>query len=361
MKVDPSPGRTPSALDRLPVLGICGCSGAGKTTLIEALIPRLTRLGLRLAVVKHGAQYVQIDKPGKDSARFFQAGADVALFGDERFYRWHDGESLPAFLVRLCRSYDLVLLEGHADTPVPKIWLLGEGHIKPPDGLGEIVQVLGWQEAEVDAVLTWIRNWLADRWQRMPVWGCVLIGGRSRRMGRPKHLIEENSITWIESVVGKLEKRVDQVVLSGLGELPASLKRLPRIPDVPGLAGPLAGILSIVRWHSQASWLVAACDLPGIEDEALAWLLQSRRPGIRAILPDLQGDGRVEPLLAYYDFRCLNALEELAAGGSLRISRLVGQAGVVTPQPPVHLHGSWRNVNTLDELAGSFFVKSKQL
>ncbi len=49
---------TMALLDRYPVLGICGCSGAGKTTLIEALIPRLHSIGLQVAVVKHGAHNV---------------------------------------------------------------------------------------------------------------------------------------------------------------------------------------------------------------------------------------------------------------------------------------------------------------
>ena len=34
-----------------------------------------------------------------------------------------------------------------------------------------------------------------------PVWGCVLIGGRSRRMGRPKHLIEAGGCSWLERTV----------------------------------------------------------------------------------------------------------------------------------------------------------------
>ena len=78
-----------SLLDRYPVLGICGCSGSGKTTLIEALIPRLHSIGLQVTVVKHGAHNVNIDVPGKDSDRFFRAGADVSLFCEECVSRRH--------------------------------------------------------------------------------------------------------------------------------------------------------------------------------------------------------------------------------------------------------------------------------
>jgi molybdopterin-guanine dinucleotide biosynthesis protein A len=169
-------------------------------------------------------------------------------------------------------------------------------------------------------------------------------------MGRPKHLIEYKNKTWLEYTVDKLAPLVDEVVLSGRGEVPESLASLPRVPDAPGLAGPLAGILAVMRWQPAVSWLVMACDQPNIRAESLEWLLDGRRPGVHAILPDLQGDGHLEPLLAWYDFRCRALLEEIAVAGSLRISALAGQPGIYHFQPPVDLRSSWNNINTPAEL-----------
>ncbi len=334
----------------LPVLGICGCSGAGKTTLIEALLPLLAGQGLRVAVVKHDAHNVRIDRPGKDSDRLFRAGADVSLFGEERFSRWHGGEGFTDFLARLCRRYDLVLVEGHARTAIPKIWLLGEGFGDPPPGRGEILAVFSRPASRPENVLAWIGKWLRRTLHRSATWGCVLIGGRSRRMGFPKHLIRENGRTWLETSVARLQGAVEQVVLAGGGAVPASLAGLPALPDVPGLAGPMAGILAVMRWQPAVSWLVVACDQPDIRPGALQWLLGRHVPGTWAVLPDLEGRGRLEPLLALYDFRCRHHLEALAAAGELRISRLAGRHGIRTPRPPEALHGSWRNVNTPGEL-----------
>ena len=339
-----------AALQRLPVLGICGCSGAGKTTLIEALVPMLRGRGLQVAVVKHDAHNVQIDRPGKDSDRLFRTGADVSLFGEERFSRWHGGESFPAFLAQLCRRCDLVLVEGHARTPIPKIWLLGAGFDGPPPGQGEILESFPRRALRPQAMLEWIEAWLQRRWRQVPVWGCILIGGRSRRMGRPKHLIEEDGRTWLETAVARLEEVVEQVVLAGSGSVPEALSLLPRLPDVPGLAGPMAGILAVMRWQPDVSWLVMACDQPDIHIDALQWLLARRAPGTWAVLPDLEGQGHLEPLLALYDSRCRNYLETIAAAGELRLSMLAGRHGIRTPQPPPVLHGAWRNVNTPGEL-----------
>lgn len=183
-----------------------------------------------------------------------------------------------------------------------------------------------------------------------PVWGCVLIGGRSRRMGVPKHLLQREGRTWIERTVAMLRRRVERVVIAGSGSLPDSLVSVVRVDDVPDLAGPLAGILAAFRRYPQVSWLVVACDLPDMEEEALQWLLACRRPGVTAIMPELAGDGRIEPLLAYYDRSCRPLLEEMARLGQRRLSRLQESAGVITPQPPPSLRPSWRNVNTPEDL-----------
>jgi molybdopterin-guanine dinucleotide biosynthesis protein A len=169
-------------------------------------------------------------------------------------------------------------------------------------------------------------------------------------MGHPKHLIRRNNTTWLELAVDKLAPLVDQVVLAGRGLVPESCSHLARIPDPPGLAGPLAGMLGVMRWQPEVSWLVTACDQPDFTRESLQWLLDSRRPGIRAILPDLAGNGQVEPLLAWYDSRCRVLLEDIAGSGSLRISRLAGQPGIRQLQPPRALCSSWHNVNTPSEL-----------
>lgn len=184
----------------------------------------------------------------------------------------------------------------------------------------------------------------------MQVWGCVLIGGASSRMGRPKHLIKQNGKTWLETAVLNLSSRLDRVVISGKGGIPSALAGITVIQDEPGLQGPLAGILSVMRWNPDVSWIVIGCDQPEINVAAIDWLLASRKREVWAILPDLHGSGHVEPLLAYYDCRCKGYLEEIAARKSFRISEMKGRYGIITPSPPLPLHGSWRNINSPDEM-----------
>ena len=169
-------------------------------------------------------------------------------------------------------------------------------------------------------------------------------------MGRPKHLIEDDGLLWIERTVDLLAQRVEQVIVAGSGILPDTLSALPRAADVAGIGGPLAGILAAFRQYPTVSWLIAACDLPDLEVAALQWLLDQRKPGVLAVMPAVTIEGWVEPLLAYYDCRFRPLLEAMASDGHRRMNRLKGEAGVITPQPPPDLRGSWRNVNRPDEL-----------
>lgn len=184
-----------------------------------------------------------------------------------------------------------------------------------------------------------------------PLWACVLIGGRSSRMGKPKHLLQDQQgLTWLERTVALLRPLVDGLVLSGGGEVPEGLHDLIRLPDIPTVAGPLAGILAALRRYPSVSWLLVACDMPDIREEAVRWLLSRRRPGVWGVVPRLREGGHVEPLLALYEFRCASLFEELASAGCLRLGAVAEDPRIETPLVPESLRSSWRNVNTPEDL-----------
>ena len=338
----------------LPIFGICGHSGSGKTTLIEQLLLALSAEGLSVAVAKGVAHHLDVDHVGKDSDRLFRAGADVFLEArDEAFVRSHPavsgrGDVRPA---RIARSYDVVLIEGRKEVACDKVWLLGPDEPAPPPEAGDPLAVLPLAAGRAAAVLEILKAWLPERWRRPPVFGCVLTGGGSRRMGRPKHLLRDGGKTWLERTVESLAPVTERVVLAGSGTVPESLAPLTRLPDVPDAEGPVAGILACMRWAPWVTWLVAACDLPDLAPEALEWLLSTRRPGVWATLPRRTAGGPPESLLAHYDFRARAVLEDLVAAGRLAPSAAADHGKVVTPQVPRHLARAWAGVNTGPDLA----------
>lgn len=127
----------------MKVIGFAGWSGSGKTTLIEQVLPILVGQGLTVSVVKHAHHGFDIDRPGKDSWRHREAGAqEVMLASDQRWALMHEvreaGEpSLAALLARLSPC-DLVLVEGFKRHDLPRIEVhrpsLGKPLIHPDDG-----------------------------------------------------------------------------------------------------------------------------------------------------------------------------------------------------------------------------------
>src|ERR1700752_4664660 len=98
----------------MKVIGFAGWSGAGKTTLLTRAIPLLTGKGLSVSVIKHAHHKFDVDKPGKDSFRHREAGAEEVLVSSgNRWALMHElrGErepNLPELLQKLSRV-DLVV------------------------------------------------------------------------------------------------------------------------------------------------------------------------------------------------------------------------------------------------------------
>lgn len=98
----------------IPVLGFAAWSGVGKTTVMEQVIAALSRRGLRVAAVKHDGHDFELDRPGKDSQRFAQAGARAVVIGSEEKTALVErrGRELPE-LLELAGDADIILVEGY--------------------------------------------------------------------------------------------------------------------------------------------------------------------------------------------------------------------------------------------------------
>ncbi len=110
----------------IPVVCIVGKHNAGKTTLIERLIPCLHARGRQVAVVKHAAHGFALDREGSDSWRLAQTEAvAVAVSGPGSAAvtcKLPEDATLPQILGLLPMSaIDLVVVEGYKRSDYPKI------------------------------------------------------------------------------------------------------------------------------------------------------------------------------------------------------------------------------------------------
>jgi molybdopterin-guanine dinucleotide biosynthesis protein MobB len=143
---------TPDPEQSVPVVGFVGPSGVGKTSLVERLVAELKRRGLSVGAVKHSSHGFLADRPGKDSHRLYESGADaVALISREQiatFARVERGAgeevSLVEALATLPGDLDLVLAEGFSWEPIPRVVLLRDDKEPAPAHVegGEVLDVV---------------------------------------------------------------------------------------------------------------------------------------------------------------------------------------------------------------------------
>lgn len=144
----------------IPILGFAAYSGTGKTTLLEALLPKLTEAGLRIGILKHAHHNFDVDQPGKDSYRLRKAGASQMLIASRNRFALmtETPEAEAEFEYLLTRfdedNLDVVLVEGCKNIAFPKIELhreeVGKPWLYPHD---ENIIAIASDSAELDSEL----------------------------------------------------------------------------------------------------------------------------------------------------------------------------------------------------------------
>ncbi len=166
----------------------------------------------------------------------------------------------------------------------------------------------------------------------------VLAGGRGRRMGRPKPLVELDGAPLIaHPLAAAAAAGLDAVVVAKAGTpLPALAVPVWREPDEP--VHPLLGIVTALE-QAKGPVVAVACDQPFVTPELLARLAKGPEAAVRVRT-------RLEPLPARYEPAALPALRAaLAEEASLRAT--------LAALEPVEMEcdaGVVASVNTPEEL-----------
>jgi molybdopterin-guanine dinucleotide biosynthesis protein B len=108
-----------------PIVSIVGKSDAGKTTLLEKLVPELTARGYCIGTIKHDVHGFDIDHEGKDSWRHKHAGARiVAISSPKKVAVVRDvdtEETIHSLATKYFQDADIILTEGYKRESKPKI------------------------------------------------------------------------------------------------------------------------------------------------------------------------------------------------------------------------------------------------
>ena len=183
--------------------------------------------------------------------------------------------------------------------------------------------------------------------------GVILVGGKSRRMGRDKAFLDVAGKPLFERVLEVFRKSFDRIVLVGDREERFAAYSLPVLPDIyPGssLGGLYTGLYHAATEHV----FVSSCDLPFPNADILRHLC-SLKDGFDAVVPSTKYS--YEPLFALYAKSCLGPIRELLDSGDFCAYAWYPQVRVryVPYEELAHLDRDGRafmNVNTPDEFAG---------
>lgn len=139
-------------MNKPPIVAVVGKSNAGKTTFLEKLIRELKTRNIKVGTIKHDVHGFDMDKPGKDTWRHAQAGADSVIISSPAkvaLIRKVEEEMSLDQAAALLGGVDIVLVEGYKRSDKPKIEINRSVHslelLCTPEELLAVVSDAEWE------------------------------------------------------------------------------------------------------------------------------------------------------------------------------------------------------------------------
>ncbi|MDT8324943.1 MAG: molybdenum cofactor guanylyltransferase [Bacteroidota bacterium] len=184
-----------------------------------------------------------------------------------------------------------------------------------------------------------------------PLQAVLLVGGRSRRMGRDKALLTVGDEYFITRIVRCLSAVAGPPLLSSSHAQQYTFLHLQHCPDLVADGGPLAGLHAALHGTKAERLLLAPCDLPFLTTAALRCLLDHADDAAVVYAADADG---VQPLLGVYHRSILPVLEDYLHSGRRSAQRFLNSCDAHPLRLDLHIpaydSATLRNINTPADL-----------
>lgn len=185
-----------------------------------------------------------------------------------------------------------------------------------------------------------------------PLFGLLLAGGESRRMGRDKATIRREGQTQLSHAMQLLGEITERAFVSARADQDdAERRRFQQVVDRYEGLGPIAGILSAMDEYPDVDWLVMACDLPNIDAGTLSKLVANRALDKPFTAFISSHDGLPEPLCAVYAAASADILRRFVADGVNCPRKILIRSDTLLLEQPNPR--ALDNINTPDDLRQS--------
>jgi molybdopterin-guanine dinucleotide biosynthesis protein A len=183
-----------------------------------------------------------------------------------------------------------------------------------------------------------------------PLYGLVLAGGRSKRMGKDKDLMEWHGKAQRYYAADMLKDFCEEVFISCRPEQAKDIDiSYLALPDTFLNMGPYGAILSALRTQRDKAWLIVACDLPLLNEKTLAFVKAQR--DVHKIATSYQSpyDGLPEPLIAIWEPDSYATLLNFLGQGISCPRKVLINSDIKLLHPPDP--EALMNVNTVEDVA----------
>lgn len=181
----------------------------------------------------------------------------------------------------------------------------------------------------------------------MAISGIILAGGKSRRMGKNKALLEVGGLTMIERVAGVMSGVCSEIIIAGENSCSFEHLGYPMVPDIRPGYGPLSGIHAGLTAANNHFSFVIACDIP-FPSEKLMKMIISEKDGYDVVM--LKQGEYLEPLFSLYSKAFIEAAEKSFGNGVYKVTAAIQHVRwkpiTVSPGEIPDLAKSLTNVNT---------------
>lgn len=185
----------------------------------------------------------------------------------------------------------------------------------------------------------------------MQITGVILAGGKSRRMGTEKGLVEFMGRPLMEYALEKMQKLADRILISANTNAYDQYD-FEVVHDIFPDSGPMGGIYSCLEQSNTENNLLLSCDTPFVTVEFFRYLVH-HSAGYTVVAP-WHKDEHYEPLCAFYSKSVLPVMERFIQKGNYKIPDLFKEVKFLPlkmhPGLPFYNEYLFYNINSQKEL-----------
>lgn len=152
--------------------------------------------------------------------------------------------------------------------------------------------------------------------------GIILAGGQSSRMGRDKASLPWGESDLLNAVLERLAPVCNKIIVVSNSDRKIRIPGVQVVADHYKLCGPLGGMQAGLTVSDADYNFIAACDMPYLSTEAVAYMKQAAL-GYDAAVPFI--DKHYNPLHAVYRQTCLPYINQMLAENNYRILNFYSQ------------------------------------